>query len=342
MTKTTNIQSKSELLALSNKLGEELVNIEGEINTIKTKLDSASNYDGLNFEGAASVIKTNLTNVLTAMNTLSTNIASYVTELNEFDQYENPVQEDDLVAPEMTLPDETITPPGETDKPSTETPEDKKDETPNPTPTPPGDTTNQEQKPDDETDKKPDETPDKEEDETPTPSPQPSPSPNPNPNPNPSPSPQPNPTPQPEPTPEFKPEELEATDPVVVGIGDPNVDVSNFQNNVDLGYEVTTGNTSYQLGESDFELLCAIIEAESDGTYDGTLAVASTILNRCENAEYQQLHGIDPIAQITAANQFEGYTSGEFQQYMGKNSEIVIEAVKAALAGVRNHKLCTL
>ena len=72
------------------------------------------------------------------------------------------------------------------------------------------------------------------------------------------------------------------------------------------------------------------------------LAVASAILNRCENAEYQQLHGIDPIAQITAANQFEGYTTGEFQQYMGNNSDVVIEAVKAALAGVRNHTQCTL
>ena len=120
------------------------------------------------------------------------------------------------------------------------------------------------------------------------------------------------------------------------------MDISNFENNADLGYEVTTGNTSYELGESDFNLLCAIIEAESDGTYDGTLAVASAILNRCENAEYQQLHGIDPIAQITAANQFEGYTTGEFQQYMGNNSDVVIEAVKAALAGVRNHTQCTL
>ena len=50
---------------------------------------------------------------------------------------------------------------------------------------------------------------------------------------------------------------------------------------------------------------------------------------------------MDPIAQITGTNQFEGYTTGEFQKYMNNNSDIVVEAVKAALAGVRNHKLCT-
>lgn len=350
MVKTTNIQNKTELLALSNQLGDELTSIKGEIDAIKTKLDAASNYDGLNFEGAANIIKTNLTNVVTAMETLSTNISSYVTSLNEFDQYEAPLPEDDLVPPEMETPDTLVTTQpeeetkpeetptdGETvpeEKPTEETtPEEKPTEgtTPivPPVTTPPAE---EETKPDEGETPGNDEKPEEEvEEEKTQPQPQPQ---------QPKPQ-QPAPQPEPKPEPTFKPEELDAEEPVVVGTGDANIDVSKFSNNEELGYIVTTGNTSFELGEKDFNLLCAIIEAESDGTYDGTLSVASAILNRCENEEYNKLYGMDPIAQITGTNQFEGYTTGEFQKYMNNNSDIVVEAVKAALAGVRNHKLCT-
>lgn len=348
MIKTTNIQNKTELLALSNQLGDELTAVKGEIDAIKTKLDSASNYDGLNFEGAAAIIKTNLTNVVTAMETLSTNISSYVTSLNEFDQYEDPLQEDDLVAPELetpdtlvpTTPDEEETKPEENpteeptpeEKPSEEetTPEEKPTEGTTPIVPPVTEQTppEEEKEPENQTpgneEEKPEEEPKPQQPQPQQPKPQ-------------QPAPQ---QPQPE-EPTFKPEELDAEEPVVVGTGDPNIDVSKFSNNEELGYLVTTGNTSFELGEKDFDLLCAIIEAESDGTYDGTLSVASAILNRCENEEYNKLYGMDPIAQITGANQFEGYTSGEFQKYMNNNSNTVVEAVKAALAGVRNHKLCT-
>ena len=347
MIKTTNVQNKEELLSLSKKLGDELTSVKGEIDAIKTKLDAASNYDGLNFEGAAAIIKTNLTNVVSAMETLSTNISGYVTSLNEFDQYEDPLQEDDLVAPELETPDTLVpttpdeeetkqeeTKPEETtpeEKPSEEetTPDEKPIEQTTPVVPPVTETTppEEEKKPEE------DETPSKEEkpedEEKPQPKPQPQ-----------QPKPQP-PASQPEPNPEFKPEELDAEEPVVVGKGDTNIDVSKFTNNEELGYLVTTGNTSFELGEKDFDLLCAIIEAESDGTYDGTLSVASALLNRCENEEYNKLYGMDPIAQITGTNQFEGYTTGEFKKYMNNNSDIVVEAVKAALAGVRNHKLCT-
>lgn len=350
MIKTTNIQNKTELLTLSNKLGDELTLVKGEIEAIKTKLDAASNYDGLNFEGAASIIKTNLTNVITAMETLSTNISSYVTSLNEFDQYEDPLQEDDLVPPELetpdtlvpTTPDEEETNPEENkpeetnpeEKPSEEetTPEEKPTEGTTPiVPLVDNQTPPEEEKKPEEGETIPEEKPEEEvEEEKPKPQPQ-------QPKPQ-QPAPQ---QPKPEPEPEFKPEELDAEEPVVVGTGDTNIDVSKFSNNEELGYLVTTGNTSFELGEKDFNLLCAIIEAESDGTYDGTLSVASAILNRCENEEYNKLYGMDPIAQITGTNQFEGYTTGEFQKYMNNNSDIVVEAVKAALAGVRNHKLCT-
>lgn len=327
MTKVTNIQNKNELLNLTTKLSDELVTIQGEINSIKTKLGSVSNYDGLNFEGAASVISSNLTNVLTAMETLSGNVTSYVTSLNEFDQYEEPMVDDELTAPEMTPPEETITPPADENPIEDTKPE---DDVPVVTPTP---STSETEKPSEE--QNPEE---KTEEEEPTPQPKPQPKPQPQPQPTPTPSP----SPSPQPTPEFVPEQLSASEAIIIQDGDVNVDISKFTNNEELGYTVTVGNTSYILGENDFDLLCAIIEAESDGTYDGTLAVATTILNRCENADYQKMYGLDPIAQITAANQFEGYTSGEFKKYLNNNSDIVIDAVKSALAGVRNHKLCTL
>ena len=328
MTKITNVQDKTELLTLSNKLGDELTTVKGEIEAIKTKLDAVSNYDGLNFEGAASTIKTNLTNVITAMGTLSEKISSYVTSLNEFDQYEDPLQEDDLVPPELETPDTLAptTPDEEEPKPEEPKPEETKPEETKPEETKPEEPKPEEPKPEEPAPQQP--APQQPAPQQPAPQ-QPAPQ---------QPAPQ---QPKPEPEPAFKPEELNAEEPVVVGTGDTNVDISKFSNNEELGHLVTTGNTSFQLGEKDFNLLCAIIEAESDGTYDGTLSVASAILNRCENEEYNKLYGMDPIAQITGANQFEGYTTGEFLKYMNNNSDIVVETVKAALAGVRNHKLCT-
>lgn len=359
MTKVTNIQNKDELLNLSTQLSEEITTLQTEIDTLQTKLESVTNYDGMNFAGVASLISGNLENVLTALQTLSGNVSSYVTELNEFDQYEDPVPDEDLTAPELVAPEETTpgTEPSEEENPeeetepdgttepeeeeeTEETPEDETEETPTTgptvpvTPTTPDDGDNNEEtptnpEPEQPTEQEP-ETPTEPEPETPSKPTQPS---------NPTPTQPSNPAPS---EPVFEPEQLKASEEIVTGVGDPNVDVSNYTNNAELGYAVTTGNTSFELGDKDYELLCAIIAAESDGSYDNTLAIASAVLNRCENSEYKNLYGMDPIAQITASNQFEGYTSGEFQQYVGNTSDIVMQAVKDALAGVRNHTSCKL
>ena len=45
----------------------------------------------------------------------------------------------------------------------------------------------------------------------------------------------------------------------MVGKGDTNVDVSKFSNNEELGYLVTTGNTSFELGEKDFDLVMQLL-----------------------------------------------------------------------------------
>ena len=96
---------------------------------------------------------------------------------------------------------------------------------------------------------------------------------------------------------------------------------------------------AYDLSDEDIELLCAIVAAESDKTYDDALAVITTILNRCEAPNWIRSHGTDPIAQATAPNQFVVYQHGSYKAYMnGKAPNTVKEAVADALAGVRNHK----
>lgn len=120
---------------------------------------------------------------------------------------------------------------------------------------------------------------------------------------------------------------------------DPNIDISKYHNNVAYGFEVTTGNLCYDLCDEDIDLLCAIVSAESDKSYDDALAVITTILNRCETSNWINSHGRDPIAQATAPNQFVVYQHGSYERYLNGNApDTVKEAVADALAGVRNHK----
>lgn len=118
----------------------------------------------------------------------------------------------------------------------------------------------------------------------------------------------------------------------------PNIDISKYHSNKTEGFEVTVGNLTYDLCEEDIELLCAIVAAESDKSYDDALAVMSTILNRCETSNWINSHGRDPIAQVTAPNQYVVYQHGTYEKYMDGNApDAVKQAVADALAGVRNH-----
>ncbi len=128
------------------------------------------------------------------------------------------------------------------------------------------------------------------------------------------------------------------TTPVTITSGDPNIDVSKYHNNLEKGFEVTVGNLAYEVSDADYELLCAIVAAESDKSYDDALAVITTILNRCEAPNWIRSHGTNPVAQATAPNQFVVYQHGSYKAYMGGRApETVQTAVKDALAGVRNH-----
>lgn len=110
-----------------------------------------------------------------------------------------------------------------------------------------------------------------------------------------------------------------------------------YKSNAALGFVVTTNNKTYNLSDSDKNLLSAIVSAESDKTLDDALAVITTILNRCESPEWIN-HGSDPVSQATAYNQFVVYQHGDYKDYLGNTPESVKIAVNDALEnGIRNH-----
>lgn len=129
------------------------------------------------------------------------------------------------------------------------------------------------------------------------------------------------------------------TSDVEISSGNSEIDLSKYHNNISLGFKVSVDNKIYELNEADFELLCAVVAAESDGTYDDSLAVITTILNRCEDPLWSSSCGTSPIDQIKAANQFSAYEAGGYKKFMNDNvPQKVMVAVQDALAGVRNHE----
>lgn len=103
------------------------------------------------------------------------------------------------------------------------------------------------------------------------------------------------------------------------------------------GFEVTNNNNKYELSISDFNLLVAVISAESNRFRDDILAVTSVILNRSD------LSGKSPIEVITSRGQFSGYLDGYYLRYLNAdgtltpNTQLVQEVVNDALNGVRNN-----
>ena len=111
-----------------------------------------------------------------------------------------------------------------------------------------------------------------------------------------------------------------------------------YSSNQSKGFVVTTSNKTYNLSNNDFDLLCAIVAAESDKSLDDALAVASTILNRCENKAWVNSHGSNPISQAIAPNQFVVYQEGIYKKYLNGNIPNSVKvAVTDALNGTRNH-----
>lgn len=121
----------------------------------------------------------------------------------------------------------------------------------------------------------------------------------------------------------------------------PNRNLDVYSNNTAKGFKVTTNNKTYELTASEKEILYAIVAAESDKSPDDALAVATTILNRCESPKWTWIKGdsTNPVTQATAANQFVVYQEGTYKKYMNGNApDTVVKAVDDALAGTRNHE----
>ena len=125
------------------------------------------------------------------------------------------------------------------------------------------------------------------------------------------------------------------------------VDISKYSNYENVGFKVTTENTNYELNENDFNLLVAVVSAETSGHVDDMLGVISVILNRCEPTSTWSSYynnGTNPIVQITARGQFEVYSNGSYKKYLPGGSMyekekriLASEVVKDALNGVRNN-----
>lgn len=130
---------------------------------------------------------------------------------------------------------------------------------------------------------------------------------------------------------------------VVISTGDKDYQMlGQYSNKPEMGFNVTTGNFKYELTEKDFDMLCAIVASEGNLSYDESLAVVSSILNRCDSGEFISLYGKDPIAQITALNQYTSFGNGAYKSFLnGKAPTEVVNAVKDALNGVRNHNYCS-
>jgi len=97
---------------------------------------------------------------------------------------------------------------------------------------------------------------------------------------------------------------------------------------------------SYQLSEEDKRQLMALVGGEDNHSYEGALAVASTILNRCESPQWSNYGGSNPLAQAKAKGQFVAWNGNITKSYLKDSSKIpnyVEQAVEDALNGTRNH-----
>ena len=339
----TEVTSKSELEALAIKLETEITNLKTTIDSINSTLGSVGNYDGIDASSAASTLISNLSSLSIDAEIASKNIKNYAIELNNFDV-------DDLTTDsesESTIPDiestisstETLPPLIEDATESTHENETQTSTSHNNAYVPNTQTENlnstegnastiigggiiggivsgSNSKEDSTSNSKPSNNTEKPSLSTGT-------------------------IPSKGQTSSDGRTQRSALSDIVITEGDPNIDITRYHNNIENGFEVTAGNLAYQLCEEDIDLLCAIVAAESDKTYDDALAVITTILNRCERTNWIASHGRDPIAQATAPNQFVVYQHGSYTSYLNGNApSTVVKAVQDALAGVRNHNYC--
>ena len=100
---------------------------------------------------------------------------------------------------------------------------------------------------------------------------------------------------------------------------------------------VTYSNGVWSYSDEELDLLCAITAQECSSSYDGALAVITCACNRAESTKWAK-NGADPLSQYKAPGQF-CYSIDSYwkRRLNGNYSDSVVQAVKDALNGKRNH-----
>ena len=105
------------------------------------------------------------------------------------------------------------------------------------------------------------------------------------------------------------------------------VSASGYLSKPAAGFNVTTGNQTYSLSDSDFAILATVVNCEANrNSKDDVLAVMSVILNRADR------NGTSPISVVAAYGQFSCYTGTGTTV-----SDSVASVMRDALNGIRNN-----
>lgn len=89
--------------------------------------------------------------------------------------------------------------------------------------------------------------------------------------------------------------------------------------------------------DRELEIMCAVVRQEGGGSYESSLAVMSSAVNRANSSRWKYI-GDSPFKQLTAPGQYSYSIDSHWVKYMGFNvPDHVIKAVKDGLAGKTNH-----
>jgi hypothetical protein len=121
-----------------------------------------------------------------------------------------------------------------------------------------------------------------------------------------------------------------------------SIQLSNYTGQTYHSYSASP--TFYNLNtDSDIDTFIAVVMAEGGGSYDGALATASAILNRCDTGRYFGGHDVLYMMGRNSAGIYwsASYHFGQYEKYTnGRYSAACKQAVLDALYGVRSHHFC--
>lgn len=94
------ISSKSGLQSLASQLSSEVSSINSTLTSLQSVVNGASDYDGINVSGPASILASNLQSVAADLEAASANIVNYAAAVNELDtdDFNIIVDEDDSIS----------------------------------------------------------------------------------------------------------------------------------------------------------------------------------------------------------------------------------------------------